>query len=233
MRIDLVTALPDIVKGPLETSIPGRAQGKGLLDLRIHDLRTYATDKHRKVDDYPFGGGAGMVLKPEPIFACIEELRESGEAIDEIVFLTPDGELFTQAVANELSMKRRLVLLAGHYKGVDQRVRDSLITREYSIGDYVLSGGELPAMVLVDAIARLLPGVLGDSSSALTDSFQDGLLDAPVYTRPADFRAMLVPEVLTSGDHRRVDEWRDEERIRKTRQRRPDLLEGEEKEQSD
>ncbi len=228
MRIDIITALPDIVKGPLDESIPGRAQRKGLLEIEVHNIRDYATDKHKQVDDYPFGGGAGMVLKPEPIFACLESVSESGEAIDEVVFLTPDGVVFDQSIANELSLKKRLVLLAGHYKGVDQRVRDTLVTREISIGDYVLSGGELPAMVLVDAVARLLPGVLGDSSSALTDSFQDGLLDAPVYTRPAEFREMSVPEALTSGDHRRIDEWRDDERLKKTRTRRPDLLQNEE-----
>jgi len=224
MRIDIVTALPEIVKGPLDESIPGRAQRKGLLEIVVHNIRDYATDKHNQVDDYPFGGGAGMVLKPEPIFACLESVAENGDSIDEVVFLTPDGVVFDQSIANELSLKKRLVLLAGHYKGVDQRVRDTLVTREISIGDYVLSGGELPAMVLVDAVARLLPGVLGDSSSALTDSFQDGLLDAPVYTRPAEFRGMSVPEALTSGDHRRIDEWRDDERLEKTRTRRPDLL---------
>lgn len=226
MQVDIITALPEILRAPLEESIPGRAQGKGLLDVRIHDLREYATDRHRKVDDYPFGGGAGMVLKPEPIFACVDKIRSEGEEVDEFIFLTPDGEVFTQSIANELSLKRRLVMLAGHYKGVDQRVRDTLITREISIGDYVLSGGELPAMVLVDAIARLLPGVLGDSSSALTDSFQDGFLDAPAYTRPADFQGMRVPDVLLSGDHSRIDEWRDKQRFEKTRIRRPDLLES-------
>jgi tRNA (guanine37-N1)-methyltransferase len=166
MRVDIITALPEIVRGPLDESIPGRAQSKGELQIEIHDLREYATGKYRKVDDYPFGGGAGMVLKPEPIFECFEHIKASGDEIDEVIFLTPDGEVFNQAIANELSLKNRLVLLAGHYKGVDQRVRDTLVTREISIGDYVLSGGELPAMVLVDAIARVLPGVLGDSSSA-------------------------------------------------------------------
>jgi len=224
MRIDIITALPEIVEGPLDVSIPGRAQRKGLLTVSVHNIRDYATDKHHQVDDSPFGGGAGMVLKPEPIFACLEALSKEGDEIDEVIFLTPDGEVFDQSIANSLSMANRIVLLAGHYKGVDQRVRDELVTREISIGDYVLSGGELPAMVLVDAVARLLPGVLGDASSALTDSFQDGLLDAPVYTRPADFRGMSVPEALTSGDHRRIDEWRDEQRLEKTRDRRPDLL---------
>ncbi len=228
MRIDIVTALPEIVAGPLEHSILRRARQKGLVDVRVHDLRRYATDKHRTLDDYPFGGGAGMVLKPEPIFACIEALKADAEAeggaVDEIVYLTPDGERFDQRIANELSMKQHVVLLAGHYKGVDQRVRDVLVTRELSIGDYVLSGGELPALVVVDALVRLIPGVLGDATSALSDSFQDGLLDAPAYTRPATFRGMSVPDVLRSGDHEKVAAWREAERLHKTRERRPDLL---------
>ena len=231
MRIDIVTALPEIVAGPLEHSILRRARQKGLVDIRVHDLRRYATDKHRTLDDYPYGGGAGMVLKPEPIFACIEALKADAEAeggaIDEVVYLTPDGERFDQRIANELSMKQHVALLAGHYKGVDQRVRDVLVTRELSIGDYVLSGGELPALVVVDALVRLIPGVLGDATSALSDSFQDGLLDAPAYTRPATFRGMSVPDVLRSGDHRKVAAWREAERLRKTRERRPDLLDDE------
>ncbi len=228
MRIDIVTALPGIVAGPLEHSILKRAARKELVDIRVHDIRDHATDKHRQVDDYPFGGGAGMVLKPEPIFACIEALQReaaaAGRPVDEVVYLTPDGRVFDQPMANELSLKGHVVLLAGHYKGVDQRVRDALVTREISVGDYVLSGGELPALILVDAIVRLLPGVLGDVTSALSDSFQDGLLDAPAYTRPAVFRGMSVPEVLLSGDHVRVDAWREEQRLRQTRERRPDLL---------
>lgn len=227
MNIDILTALPDLVGGPLQHSILQRAMRKGAVEIRVHDIRDYATDKHRQVDDYPFGGGAGMVLKPEPIFRCVEALQSEAKAdggIDEIIYLTPDGEVFDQAAANELSLRRHIVLLAGHYKGVDQRVRDALVTREISIGDFVLSGGELPALVLVDAIVRLLPGVLGDAASALTDSFQDGLLDAPAYTRPAEFEGMLVPEVLRSGDHRRVAAWRERQRLEKTRARRPDLL---------
>ncbi len=223
-----MTALPEIVRGPLQHSILRRAAQKGLIDIQVHDIRDYATDKHRQIDDYPYGGGAGMVLKPEPIFACIEALQqqaaEAGQAIDDVIFLTPDGEVLHQKLANELSLKKHLVLLAGHYKGVDQRVRDALVTREISIGDYVLSGGELPALVLVDAVARLLPGVLGDATSALSDSFQDDLLDAPVYTRPAAFRGAGVPDVLRSGDHRRIAAWREEQRLAKTRERRPDLL---------
>lgn len=227
MRIDIVTALPDIVRGPLKESIPGRAQKKNLLDVRVHDLRDHAFDKHRQVDDTPFGGGAGMVLKPEPIFSCIESITAEDSAnVDEVIFLTPDGEVLNQSIVNELSLKKHLVLLAGHYKGVDQRVRDTLVTREISVGDYVLSGGELPSLVLVDALARLIPGVLGDASSALTDSFQDGFLDAPCYTRPAVFNDMPVPEVLTSGDHKKIDAWRDEQRFTKTRDRRPDLLDS-------
>ncbi len=230
MRIDILTALPEIVRGPLDQSILRRAAAKGLVDLRVHDLRAYTTDKHRQIDDYPYGGGAGMVLKPEPIFACVEALAQEasaeGEALDDVLFLTPDGVLLNQRLANELSLKRRLVLLAGHYKGVDQRVRDALVTREVSIGDYVLSGGELPALVVVDAVVRLLPGVLGDATSALSDSFQSDLLDAPVYTRPAVFRGRGVPAVLRSGDHRRIAAWREAQRLEKTRNRRPDLLDG-------
>lgn len=227
MRIDILTALPELVKGPLSYSIIKRAVQKGHAAIEVHDIRAYATDKHRQIDDYPYGGGAGMVLKPEPIFACVDAIREStkGQPVDEIVLLTPDGEVFNQRIANELSLKRHLILVAGHYKGVDQRVRDALITREISIGDYVLSGGELPALVLVDAVVRLIPGVLGDAESALSDSFQDNLLDAPLYTRPAVFRGMTVPEVLRSGDRQRIEAWREEQREKITRMRRPDLLE--------
>ena len=230
MRIDIVTALPGIVTGPLDQSILRRAAHKGIVDVRVHDIRSYATDKHRQVDDYPYGGGAGMVLKPEPVFRCIdsicEEAAKAGTPVDEVVYLTPDGEVFDQAIATELSLLNHIVLLAGHYKGVDQRVRDALVTREISIGDYVLSGGELPALVLVDAIVRLQPGVLGDAESALSDSFQNGLLDAPNYTRPPSFRGMDVPDVLLSGDHGRVAEWREEQRLKRTSARRPDLLES-------
>lgn len=228
MRIDVITALPGIVEGPLQHSIILRAQKAGLVDIKVHDIRAFATGKHRQIDDYPYGGGAGMVLKPEPIFACIEaiqvEAAKKNETIDEVVFLTPDGEPFKQSIANELSLKKRVVLLAGHYKGIDQRVRDALVTREISVGDYVLSGGELPALVLVDALVRLVPGVLGDAASALSDSFQDNLLGAPVFTRPALYRDMEVPRVLLSGDHAAISAWREEEREEKTRERRPDLL---------
>ena len=228
MRIDIVTALPDIVGGPLQHSILRRAVDQGRVDIRVHDIRAHAIDKHRQIDDYPYGGGAGMVLKPEPIFACIASLEREAEAqgqsIDDIIYLTPDGAVLEQGTVNELSLKRWIVLLAGHYKGVDQRVRDALVTREISIGDYVLSGGELPALVLVDALVRLVPGVLGDAASALEDSFQDGLLGAPVYTRPASYNQMEVPPVLRSGDHVLIERWRDSERVRITRERRPELL---------
>lgn len=224
MRIDILTALPGLVEGPLQHSILQRAARKGLVDVRVHDLRAYTQDKHRQIDDYPYGGGAGMVLKPEPIFACIEALQAEAPVVDEVIFLSPDGDRLTQPLANALSMAGRLILLAGHYKGVDQRVRDTLVTREISIGDYVLSGGELPALVLVDALVRLLPGVLGDATSALSDSFQDQLLDAPHYTRPASFRGMDVPDVLRSGDHEKIEAWRQAHRLEKTQTRRPDLL---------
>ncbi len=230
MRIDIVTALPGLVAGPLEHSILQRAQRKELVDIRVHDLRDWAEGNNRTIDDYPFGGGGGMVLKPEPLFACVETIRaewaEDGDDEGEVIFLTPDGALLDQPMANELSLAPRLLLIAGHYKGIDQRVRDALVTREISVGDYVLSGGELPALVLVDALVRLVPGVLGDAQSALSDSFQDGLLGAPVYTRPAEFRGEAVPDVLLSGDHRRIHEWREAQRIAHTRARRPDLLDS-------
>ena len=225
MRIDIITALPQIVEGPLDQSILHRAQDKGLVTVHVHDLRDFATDKHRQIDDYPYGGGAGMVLKPEPIFAAVAHVKAAADTTpDEIIFLTPDGEVLDQPMANALSLQEHLVLIAGHYKGIDQRVRDALVTREVSIGDYVLSGGELPALVLVDAVARLIPGVLGDAQSALSDSFQEDVLDAPVYTRPASFRGRDVPDVLRSGDHQRIAEWRATQRRQKTAERRPDLL---------
>ncbi len=223
MRIDLVSAVPALLREPLEHSIVGRARTKGLLDVYVHDLRDEAINRHGQIDDYPFGGGAGMVLRPEPIFAVIERLL-SERPYDEVIFTAPDGERLDQSMANGLSLKGNLIVLCGHYKGIDERVRERLITREISVGDYVLSGGELPALVLVDAIARLLPGVLGDEESALLDSFQAGRLDSPLYTRPAVFRDMAVPSVLTSGDHRRIALWRDEQSLERTRQRRPDLL---------
>lgn len=223
LRIDIISAVPELLSGPLEGSIVGRAQRDGRVEIRIHDLRDYSEDKHRKVDDYPYGGGAGMVLSAQPIFTCIETLKNERE-YDETLFMAPDGDPFRQPDANRLSLCSNLILLCGHYKGVDQRVRDSLITREYSIGDFVLSGGEIPALAVTDSIVRLLPGVLGDSESALTDSFQENLLSAPVYTRPVEFRGMRVPDVLRSGDHSKIERWRNEMAIRRTKERRPDLI---------
>ena len=226
VRFDLVTALPDLVRSPLDHSILKRAQDKGLVEVAVHDLRDWAPGKHRQIDDVPYGGMGGMVLKPEPLFACIEALQTEQGPYDEVIFLTPDGEPLDQPLANALSLKGRLLLIAGHYKNVDQRVRDALVTREISVGDYVLSGGELPALVLIDAVARLVPGVLGDAGSALSDSFQDGLLDAPSYTRPAEYRGLAVPDVLRSGDHEAIRTWRDDQRLARTRERRPDLLDS-------
>jgi tRNA (guanine37-N1)-methyltransferase len=228
MKIDVVTAFPGLVEGPLQYSIVHQALKKGLVQIRAFDLRLYTANKHRQIDDYPFGGGGGMVLKPEPLFNCIESLQAEastdGEQYEEIIYLTPDGELLNQSICNELSLKKRLMMIAGHYKGIDNRVREKFVTREISIGDYVISGGEQAATVLIDAIVRLIPGVLSDVTSALSDSFQDGLLDAPVYTRPTEFRGMKVPEVLVKGDHAKIDVWRDEQRLIRTRARRPDLL---------
>jgi tRNA (guanine37-N1)-methyltransferase len=222
LRIDILSAVPDLLVSPLNHSIVGRAQDKGLVEMVIHDLRDYSTDKHRKIDDYPYGGGSGMVLSAQPIFDCIEKLT-SERVYDEIIFTSPDGERFEQNSANQLSLKKNLIFLCGHYKGVDQRVRDELITKEFTIGDVVLSGGELPVLMMADAIIRLIPGVLGDAESALSDSFQDDLLDAPVYTRPTDFRGLKVPEILLSGDHKKIKEWRSQKSEERTKQRRPDL----------
>jgi len=218
MRIDLLTALPDQLRNALDLTILRRVKGK--VTLNLHDLRSYCEEDHGQIDDYPYGGGSGMVLKPEPIFRCVETL---GSSIDDVIYLTPDGESFTQSVANSLSLKKHLVLLSGHYKGIDHRVRDILITKEISIGDFVVSGGELPALLVIDAVLRLIPNVLGDAQSALDDSFQDGLLGAPAYTRPASFRGLEVPEILRSGNHLKIAEWRDEIRQQRTRERRPDL----------
>lgn len=224
MRIDIISAVPALLDGPLNHSIVRRAIDKGLVEIYVHDLRDFTENKHKKVDDYPYGGDPGMVLTPQPIFSCIEKLETERE-YDEIIFTAPDGELFDQPKANSLSLKKNIIILCGHYKGVDQRVRDELISREYSIGDYVLSGGELPAMVITDAIVRLLPGVLGDAGSALNDSFQEGLLEAPVYTRPAEFKGLKVPDVLVSGDHKKVDAWKVEQSKQRTKERRKDLYE--------
>lgn len=223
MRIDIISCVPSLLESPLSHSILKRAQMKGLLEIHVHDLRDYAEGKHRQVDDYPFGGGAGMVLKVEPVAKCIRALSAERK-YDEIIFLTPDGQQFDQPMANQLSLKENLLLFAGHYKGLDQRARDLFFTKEVSIGDYVLSGGEIPALVMTDAIGRLIPGVLGDESSALTDSYQDQLLDAPIYTRPADFEGHQVPDVLLSGHQAHIEEWREEMSLQKTQERRPDLL---------
>ncbi|MCG8371948.1 MAG: tRNA (guanosine(37)-N1)-methyltransferase TrmD [Balneolales bacterium] len=222
MRIDIISGVTALLTGPLNHSIVKRAIDKKLVEIHIHDLRDYTDDKHKKIDDYPYGGDAGMVLTPQPIFSCIEYLT-SQRNYDELIFTAADGTVFDQKAANELSLKKNILILCGHYKGVDQRVRDELITREYSIGDFVLSGGELPAMVITDAIIRLLPGAIGDAESALKDSFQDGLLEAPVYTRPAEFRGMEVPEVLRSGDHKKIAEWQKEQAVQRTKERREDL----------
>ena len=229
MQIDIITALPGIVEGPLQQSIVQRAQKGGFVQIRVFDLRSFAEGKHRQIDDYPYGGGAGMVLKPEPLAACIQsihqETKKKGSAVNEVIFMTPDGERLEQSMVTQLSLLNHVILIAGHYKGIDQRIRDLFVTKEVSIGDYVLSGGELPALVLVDALVRLVPGVLGDATSALSDSFQDGMLGAPVYTRPAEFGGLKVPDVLLSGDHRAIDAWRDAESLNKTKLRRPDMLE--------
>lgn len=222
MRIDIITVLPEIFNGPLNQSILKRAQEKGLVTLQVHNLRDYSTSKHRQVDDYAFGGGAGMVLMAEPIFAIIEKLKTE-RTYDEIIYMSPDGELFDQKMANSLSLKQNFIILCGHYKGVDERVRKHLITKEISIGDYVLSGGELAAAVVSDALIRLVPGVLSDETSALTDSFQDDLIAPPVYTRPEDFKGMKVPEILLSGHEKKINEWRYEQSVERTKQRRPKL----------
>ncbi|WP_103328060.1 tRNA (guanosine(37)-N1)-methyltransferase TrmD [Bacteroidetes bacterium endosymbiont of Geopemphigus sp.] len=218
MRIDILTLLPELLKGPFDASIVKRALEKSLVEIHIHDLRSYGLGKHRQVDDYPYGGGAGMVMRIEPIERCLEKLQ-SERTYDEIIFMAPDGHRFSQAQANELSLKKNLIILCGHYKGVDQRVRDYLITREISIGEYVLSGGEIPAAVVTDAIVRLIPGVLGDETSALTDSFQDGLLGKSVYTRPSQYKGWGVPDILLSGDFQKIDHWCYEQSLRHTRER--------------
>lgn len=226
MRIDVVTGFPKLLYSPLHESILKRAQEKGLVTIVVHDLRAYAVDKHKTIDDTPYGGGAGMILKPEPVFACIERLQAE-RMYDEVIYLTADGERLTQKIANELSLKTNLLLLCGHYKGIDERIREALVTREISIGDYVLTGGELPALVLIDAVVRLIPGVIGDGESLLTDSFQQGMLDAPYYTRPEEFRGMRVPQVLLSGNHHEIAAWRAEQQRKRTLERRRDILEDE------
>lgn len=220
MRIDLITVLPGLVESPFNDSILKRAQDKKLVEIVVHNLRDYSTNKQKQVDDYAFGGGAGMVLMIEPIDRCIQELKDK-RSYDEIIYMSPDGEQFNQNMANELALQDNIILLAGHYKGVDERVRQHLITREISIGDYVLSGGELAAAVVADAVIRLIPGVLSDETSALTDSFQDGLVAPPVYTRPAEYKGWQVPEILRSGNEKLINEWRFEESVKRTEKRRP------------
>lgn len=224
MRIDVVTGFPGLLDSPLKESMLKRAQEKGLATIVIHDLRDYAADRHKTIDDTPYGGGAGMVLKPEPVFACIEALRAERQ-YDDVIYMTADGVPLTQRLANRLSLSATLIVLCGHYKGIDERIRRGLVTMELSIGDYVLTGGELPALVLIDAIVRLLPGVLHDGESLLDDSFQEGMLGAPQYTRPADFRGMKVPDVLLSGNHEEIAAWRREEQRSRTAERRKDILE--------
>jgi tRNA (guanine37-N1)-methyltransferase len=223
MRIDVVTGFPRLVAGPLQESMLKRAQNLGSVEIRIHDLREHTADRHRTIDDTPFGGGAGMILKPEPVFACVEKLQAERQ-YESVIYLSADGERLTQQTANTLSLSTNLILLCGHYKGIDERIRERLVTREISIGDYVLTGGELPALVLIDCIVRLIPGVLHDGTSLLDDSFQEGLLDAPQYTRPAEFRGMTVPDVLLSGNHELIERWRREQRLGRTRARRSDLM---------
>lgn len=225
MRIDIITVLPELLKGPFDASILKRAIDKGLAEVHVHNLRDYTTDKHKKVDDYQFGGGAGMVMMIQPIDDCITHLKSQRD-YDEIIYMSPDGETFNQGMANKMSMSKNIIILCGHYKGVDQRVRDHFITKEISIGDYVLSGGELGAAVISDAIIRLIPGVLGNETSALTDSFQDNLLAPPIYTRPAVYKNWQVPEVLTSGHFAKIEQWREDRAYEHTKNRRPDLLDS-------
>lgn len=223
MKIDIITVLPELLESPLSHSIMKRAQEKGLLEVQVHQLRKWAVNQYGQVDDYQYGGGAGMVMMCEPLANAIEELQQDG-AYDEIIYMTPDGDTFNQRTANQLSLKDRLLIICGHYKGIDQRIRDKYVTMEISIGDFVLSGGELAAAVVIDAIGRILPGVLNDETSALFDSFQDNLLAPPVYTRPAEFMGLKIPEILLSGDPKKIDDWRYEQSVTRTKERRPDLL---------
>lgn len=225
MNIDIITIFPEMFDGPFSQSIVKRASDKGLVNIRLHQLRDYATNRYRSVDDYPYGGGAGMVMMVEPVARCIEALREQ-RTYDEVIYMAPDGNTFTQSMANYYSLKENLIILCGHYKGIDERIREHFITREISLGDYVLSGGELAAAVFTDAVVRLLPGVLGDETSALSDSFQDGLVSPPAYTRPNDFRGWTVPEVLRSGNDKEIAHWRHEQALKRTAERRPGMLDS-------
>jgi tRNA (guanine37-N1)-methyltransferase len=225
MRIHVLTVFPKLIKSPIHESMIKRAQQKKLVQIKIHDLRKYTEDKHHTVDDRPYGGGPGMVLKPEPIFRCVEAIQKKEKKIHHrIILLSPQGKPYSQKIANELSEEKSLILICGHYKGVDERVREHLADEEISIGDYVLTGGELPALIIIDTVIRLLPGVLGDLDSAVTDSFQDGYLDSPLYTRPEDFRGWQVPEVLITGNHKKIEEWRLTQRIQQTELKRKDLI---------
>ena len=226
MRIDIITVLPEMLESPLNCSILKRAQNKGLAEIVVHDLREYSLDKHRHVDDYPFGGEAGMVMQIEPVDRCISALKAERD-YDEVIFVTPDGEKFDQRMANTLSLSENLIILCGHYKGIDHRIREHLVTREISIGDYVLTGGELAACIIADSVVRIIPGAIGDEASALTDSFQDNLLAPPVYTRPAEFNGWKVPDVLLSGNFARIDRWKEEQAWERTKRLRPDLLKEE------
>lgn len=226
MRIDILTVLPELLDGPLNNSILKRAQDKGLVEIAVHNLRDYTLDRHRRVDDYPFGGEAGMVMQIEPVDRAITYLKSQRD-YDEVIFTSPDGELFTQPMANSLSLLQNMIILCGHYKGIDYRIREHLVTREISVGDYVLTGGELPAAIIADAVVRLLPGAIGDEQSALSDSFQDNLLAPPVYTRPADYKGWCVPDILLSGHQRKIDEWKYEQALERTRRLRPGLLKEE------
>jgi len=227
MRIDIITVLPELLESPLNHSILKRAKEKGLVEINVINLRDFAKDKYRTVDDYAFGGGSGMVMMIEPVYSAIQKLRSERD-YDEIIYASPDGEKFTQKIANQLSLKNNIIILAGHYKGIDQRIRDHLITREISIGDYVLSGGELPAAIMTDAIIRLIPGAISDEQSALSDSFQDDLLAPPVYTRPSEFRGWEVPDILLSGNTAQIEKWRHEQSVERTSKLRPDLSGNEE-----
>lgn len=222
LHIDIITILPELIRSPLEHSILKRGKDQGLLSINVIDLRPYGLGKHKQVDDYQFGGGAGMVMRIEPIFNCINDLKKQ-RSYDEVIFMTPDGEVFNQKMANTLSLSQNLILLCGHYKGIDERIREHLITKEISIGDFVLTGGELPALMVTDAICRLVPGVLNDEQSALSDSFQDDLLAPPIYTRPAEFNGWKVPEILLSGNFKEINLWRDEQAYEKTKLKRPNL----------
>lgn len=227
MRIDILSAVPELLDSPLQHSIMRRAQEKGLLEVHVHNLRDYALGKNKQLDDYQYGGGSGMVMMVEPVAKCIEDLSQNCD-YDEVIYMTPDGKRFEQSDANYLSLKNNLIILCGHYKGVDERIREHFVTKEISIGDYVLSGGELPAAILVDALGRLIPGVLNDGTSALSDSFQDNLLAPPVYTRPSEFRGWEVPKILLSGNDAAINQWRYDKSIERTKERRPDLFDNDE-----